>query len=82
MKLISIIAVEGGPQKQELQTLSTNLYHGGKWRYTAAYLPIMLQDLPRGSTQAIEYAMQLTAMMDAAVQAASNGARVEAFLEV
>ncbi len=45
-------------------------------------LLVTLQDLQRGSTQGTEYAMQLLAMMDAAVQAASSGTHVEAFLEV
>ena len=40
------------------------------------------QDLQRESTQATEYAMQLLAMLDAAVQAASSGTHIEAFLEV
>ena len=44
--------------------------------------PAAAQDLQRASTQATEYAMQLLAMMDAAVQAASSGTHVEAILEV
>lgn len=44
--------------------------------------PTLSHELPRGSTQATEYGLQLTAMMDAAVATAESGTRVEAFLEV
>lgn len=43
---------------------------------------IVLQELPRGSTQATEYTVQLLAILDAAVQAASTGTHVLAVLEV
>ena len=43
---------------------------------------MVLQELPRGSTQATEYTAQLLAILDAAVQAASAGTHVLAILEV
>lgn len=44
--------------------------------------PATSHELPRGSTQSIDYATQLIAMLDAAVAAAESGTRVEALLEV
>jgi hypothetical protein len=44
--------------------------------------PTLSHELPRGSTQASDYGLQLMAMMDAAVAAAENGTHIEAFLEV
>lgn len=44
--------------------------------------PATSHELPRGSTQSIDYAAQLVAMLDAAVAAAEAGTRVEALLEV
>ena len=44
--------------------------------------PTLSHELPKGSTQATEYGLQLIAMMDAAVAAAESGTPIEAFLEV
>ena len=49
---------------------------------TTDLFPATSYELPRGSTQSIDYAAQLLAMLDAAVAAAEAGTRVEALLEV
>lgn len=44
--------------------------------------PTLSHELPRGSTQATDYAVQLLALLDAAVAAAQSGTCIEGFLEV